>query len=491
MSDMDKTYAQTDFERIFHPKRIAIVGVSTEGAGFGSGIFYSLRTIGFAGDIFLINPKGGSLNGTPILPSVADIPGTIDFAIIAVQARAVPEVLELCRQKGAAGAEILSAGFKELGTEDGLLLERQVVQVARRGIRVIGPNCFGIYCPRSGLTVLPGPDLSRDSGPVAFLSQSGGMAVDFSNTGKSIGLTFSKVVSFGNGADLREVELLRHLGDDPETGVITMYCEGIADGDAFFDTLREVCRKKPVIVYKGGLSDAGARAVQSHTASMGGSRRIWQSILKQANAVQVRDMPEMGQAALAFTLLPRRPFTRISVLGGGGALGVAAADAAEPFGVRIPAFDPELSRRIEAILPRPGSSAGNPVDVANPFVPPKVLKQTLLMAAEDPRIDLQIFISLMSHYKNMARLAGKPVKEVAPYRELAADFRQVAEETGKPVVVVMPNPRRGMDHLDVVEMMIEARRVFIEHGIAVFDDLREGLRAIGHLNAYYGGLSHE
>lgn len=486
MNDLLSSTATTDFERIFHPRRLAIVGVSTEGLGFGSGIFHSLRSIGFAGEIFLVNPKGGSLNGVPILPSVADIPGAIDFAIIAVQARAVPEVLEMCRRKGAAGAEVFSSGFRELGTEEGLMLEQQVVQVARRGIRVIGPNCFGIYCPASGLTVLPGPDLSRESGPVAFLSQSGGMAIDFANTGKSIGLRFSKMVSFGNGADLREVELLRYLTDDPETGIITLYIEGIADGSAFFDAMRAAARRKPVIVYKGGLSDAGARAVQSHTASMGGSRRIWRAMLRQVNAVQVRDLPEMSQAALAFAMLPPRPFRRISVLGGGGALGVAAADAAEPFGLTIPAFDPSLVERIEAILPRPGSSAGNPVDVANPYVAPEVLKEVLLLAAEDPRIELQIFISLLSHYKNMARVMGLPVKEVAPYRDLAAHFQEVARRTGKPVVVVLPNPRRGLDHLDVVEMIALARRTFMEHGIVVFDELHEALRAIGHLNAYYG-----
>jgi acyl-CoA synthetase (NDP forming) len=483
--------AATDFERIFHPKRIAIIGVSTAGFGFGSGIFYALKSMGFEGEIFLVNPKGGTLHGVPILTHVAQIPGSIDFAIVAVKATAVPEVVEACRQKGAAGVEVFSSGFKELGTAEGLALEQALVQVAARGIRVIGPNCFGIYCPQSGLTVLPGPDLSRESGPVGFVSQSGGMAIDFANIGKSIGLKFSKVVSFGNGADLRETELLRYLGEDPQTGIITMYIEGVADGDAFFSALQAAARKKPVIVYKGGLSDAGARAVQSHTASMGGSRRIWQSILRQAGAVQVRDLPEMSQAAYAFMLLPRRTFKNICVLGGGGALGVAAADAAAAFGVDIPPFAPDLAGRIEALLPRPGSSAVNPVDVANPFVPPQVLKEVLRLSGQDARIDLQIFISLLSHYKNTARLTGRPVKEVAPYRELAEDFRQVADETGKPIVVVLPNPRRGLDHLDVVEMITMARNVFTQQGIAVFDDLHEALRAIGHTNTYYGGRRHE
>ena len=218
----------TNFERIFHPKRLAIVGVSTEGgSSFGTGIFRSLQFIGYSGEIFLVNPKGGELLGNRIYKSVEDIPDGIDFAIIAVAARLVPDVLESCRLKGAEAVEILSAGFKELGTSEGIALEQQIKQIAARGIRVIGPNCFGIYCPKSGLTLLPGPDLSRESGTAAFLSQSGGMSIDFANEGKSIGLKFSKIVSFGNGADLRDAELLRYLGDDPETGVINMYIEGI------------------------------------------------------------------------------------------------------------------------------------------------------------------------------------------------------------------------------------------------------------------------
>jgi len=485
MVEVWKQTAGTDYERIFNPKKIAIVGVSQEGIGFGAGIFNSLRLIGFEGQIFLVNPKGGSLNGETIHRSVEAIPGDIDFAIIAVVARAVPEVLDACRRKGAAGAEIFSSGFKELGTEEGLALEREIVAAAAKGIRVIGPNCFGIYCPKSGLTVLPGPDLSRETGPVAFSSQSGGMAVDFANAGKSVGLKFSKVVSFGNGADLREAELLEYFRDDPETGIIAMYIEGIQDGDRFFAALKRTSAKKPVIVNKGGLSAAGSRAVRSHTASMGGRREIWHSILRQANAVQVGDMSEMVQACLAFTLLPARSFRNVTVVGGGGALGVAAADLAEIHGVQIPAFADSLARRIDDLLPRPGSSPGNPVDVANPFVPPKTLKEILRLAATDERIDLQIFTSLIHHYKNMAKMLGKPIKEVTPYRELADVFREVMADTGKPIVVILSNPKSGLDHLDVVEMFADARHAFIERGIPVFGSLKEGLRALEHVNIYY------
>jgi acyl-CoA synthetase (NDP forming) len=477
----------TDFERIFHPRRLAIVGVSAEegGVGFGVGMFKAVTAMGFEGEIFPVNPKGGTIAGLDIYKQVEDIPGNLDFAIITVAARLVPEVLEACRKKGAAGAEILSSGFSELGTAEGKDLENQIRQIAAKGIRVIGPNCFGIYCPRSGLTLLPDPDLSRQSGPVAFLSQSGGMASDFAQTGKWMGVRFSKVVSFGNGADLRDTDLLHYLTDDPETQVISMYIEGIKDGDAFFREIKATASKKPVIVYKGGLSLAGQRTVASHTASMGGSRVIWQSILKQVHAIQVHDTEELAQTSLAFALLPQKAFKGISLVGGGGALGVSACDTAENYGIEIPPLPADLQARIGNILPKPGSSAINPIDVANPFVQPQALKEVLRLTAEDTRIDLQIIVSLLFSYKMIAQMLGKPVAEVAPYRELAEAVRNVVDETGKPIIAVFPNAKRGVGDLDITEMIALARWEFLDRGLPVFDELHDAIRAIAHVNAYY------
>ncbi len=471
-------------DRIFHPEHLAIVGVSVQGRGFGSGILMSLREIGFEGTMYPVNARGGEIAGMRIYKSVEEIPARIDFAVIAVPAGVVPDALEACRRKGAAGAEILSAGFSELGTPEGVALEETVRQIAGKGIRVIGPNCFGIYCPRSGLTLLPGPDLSRESGPVAFLAQSGGMAIDFSHIGKWMGVRFSKVVSFGNGADLREVELLNYLGNDPETKVIATYTEGVKDGPAFCDALRRVTKKKPVIVHKGGLSEAGGRAVASHTASLGGNRVIWESVLRQCNAVQVTSLWELAQTSLAFSMLPERIYRGITVAGGGGALGIAASDSAEAFGIQLPLLDPAITDAIMEILPKPGSSARNPIDVANPYVPPHILKEVLLTAAKDDRVDLQILIQLLYHYKSMALFSGCPVKDVTPFRELAAAVGEVVAVTGKPVIVVTPNIKQGIESLDIEEMLREARAAFLSEGVPVFDDLEDALRAINHISQY-------
>jgi len=473
------------FDRIFNPGSVAIIGVSPRGTGFGSGIMSSLTAIGFGGDIFPVNPNGGEFLGRKICRSLDDIDRPLDFAIIAVPAEDVPGTLEKCRKMGIAGAEILSAGFSEAGTIRGDALEDEIRKIAAQGIRVIGPNCFGIYCPRSGLTLLPGPDLSRESGEVAFISQSGGMSIDFAHIGKWMGVKFSKVISFGNGADLRETELLEYLGRDPETKVIAMYMEGVSDGQRFFRVLKEVAAKKPVIINKGGLSEAGGRAVASHTASMGGSRVIWESVLRQAGAVQVGDLWELAQTCLAFSMLPIKEYKGVSVAGGGGALGVSAGDLAERYGLDLPLFDTALSEAILEVLPKPGSSARNPIDAANPFVGPDAYRHMFEHAGKDSRVDAQVLIQLLHHFKALAMGLGvESVKQVTPYRELSQAVKTAMDATGKPVILVAPEFKQGQESSDITDLIRETRKVFLEQGMPVFSDLGYALRALSHISGY-------
>ncbi len=473
-------------ERIFNPRRVAIIGVSSGGFGFGRGILLSLKAIGFSGELLPVNPRGGEVDGFTIHSRVEDIPGEIDFAIIAVPASAVPEALESCRKKGAAGAEILSSGFDELATEEGTRLGREIKEIAARGIRVLGPNCFGVYCPASGLTMLPGPDLSRVRGNTGFISQSGGMAIDLAHAGKWKGIGFSKVVSFGNGIDLRETELLEYLGSDPETEIIGMYIEGIEDGRRFLEVLRNVALKKPVVICKGGLSEAGSRAVESHTASMSGARLVWEAVLRQCNAVQVKDFQELTDTLLAFSCLPPGEYRGISVLGGGGALGVAAADAAETYGMTIPRFEESVRNKIDEHLPKPGSSSANPVDIANPFVSPDALRAILLAAAEDDRIDAQIMAQLLYHYKSLSlSLGGAPLKDIVPWKQLAEAVADARDRGGKPVVMVMPNCKRELESMDIEEVIRLAGKEFIARRIPVFDELSHVMKAMSRLSGYY------
>ncbi|HOO73174.1 MAG TPA: acetate--CoA ligase family protein [Spirochaetota bacterium] len=486
MDRKNKTLGYEQLDRMFDPKSIAIIGVAEEGFSFGRGMLLSHLSIGYAGKLYPVNRRGGTIEGMTIYPSVEDIPGPVDFAIIAVPAKYVPDAVESCLNKGAAGVEILSSGFREMGTPEGIALEEQVQAIAARGIRVLGPNCFGIYCPRSGQTLLPGPNLSREPGGVAFLSQSGGHSIDFGLIGTWRGVRFSKVVSFGNGCDLRETEMLGYLTRDPETTVICMYIEGIADGQAFVPALEAACREKPVLVIKGGLSDSGSRAAASHTASMGGKKNIWEAALRQCNAVQVADMEHMVDSSLAFSLLPHRSYLGCSIVGGGGALGIAAADAAESFGLSIPPLREDLKDSIMEILPKPGSSAANPIDVANPFVPPQTIREIILRASQDDAIDIHILVFLIYHFRaHKDVMSALKLRDFVPFREMARACREVRETTGKPVVLVMPNYRQEEEALDLEEIVRETRKEFLNAGIPVYDDVTNALRAIASVSRYH------
>lgn len=481
--------AETKFDnldRMFNPSSLAIVGVSSEGFGFGRAILLAHLAVGYAGRIYPVNPNGGSIRGLTIYPSIASIPEPIDFAIIAIPAHRVPEALEECRNKGAVGAEILSSGFREAGTAEGAALEGELQSIAARGIRVVGPNCFGIYCPKSGLTLVPGPDLSREAGPVAFVSQSGGLTIDFANVGKWRGIRFSKVISFGNGCDLRETEMLNYLRRDPDTGVICMYVEGVPDGREFMEALDAAAVRKPVVVIKGGLSDSGSRATASHTASLGGKKHIWEAALKQCNAVKVESLQEMADTALAFSLLPAREYKACSVVGGGGALGVMAADAAEACGLAIPPLRADIQKAIFDYLPQPGSSAVNPVDIANPFVRPKDLREVLMLASDDENIDIHIMVQLLYHYKTIKlTLGAQKLKDITPYRELPKICREVMDIRKKPVVLVLPNYKQEEDAMDIEEVIRETRRLFTEAGMPVYDDVTNALKAVAAVSGYY------
>ena len=475
-----------DIDRMFAPASIAIVGVSSEGFGFGRGILLSHLAIGYEGKLYPVNNRGGSIEGMTIYPSVEAIPDNVDFAIIAVPAHLVPSVLDACRRKGAVGAEILSSGFRETGTPEGTALEEELQAIAKRGIRVLGPNCFGIYCPKSGLTMLPGPDLSRKTGSVALLSQSGGLSVDFAYTGKWRGIRFSKVVSFGNGCDLRETEMLRYLCHDPETKVICMYVEGVSDGRDFLAALKETAREKPVVVIKGGLSDSGSRAAASHTASLGGQRAIWEAALRQCNATQVENLEELSDTALTFSLLPAREYRGCSIVGGGGALGIAAADAAESLGLAVPRLRDDLQAAIMDVLPTPGSSATNPIDIANPFVKPEHIREILLCASQDENIDVHIVIQLLYHYKSVQLAMGVgSIRDITPYRELAKACREVVDIGKKPVMLVLLNIRQDEDDIEIEKMIRETRRLFTDAGMPVFDDIKNALRAVAAVSKYY------
>ena len=312
-------------DRMFHPRGVAVFGGVTKPGSFANMILTSLITYGYSGRVYPVSRSGGAVAGLSVLPDLGAVDGPVDLASISVPAEAVPEILEQCLSHGVPGVQIHTSGFAETGLSAGIKLQEQIEAAARRGLVVVGPNCFGLHSPAGGVTLLPGFDFSKTPGDIAMISQSGGIANDFGHDAVAAGLKISKIVSFGNGCDLEAVSLMEYLAQDNDTRFIAAYLEGVRDGRRFLEAVRAVSSKKPVIIWKGGLTPLGARATLSHTGSLGGEAAIWQGALTQAGAIQVSGLDEMVDTLIALSYFNRRG-RRLALAGGGGAIGVFSSD---------------------------------------------------------------------------------------------------------------------------------------------------------------------
>ena len=314
-------------DAIFNPRSIAVVGatdspVAAPGAPAVSfnahtQIFlYTLIDWGYPGKIYPVNTKGDEIRGLKVYRSLRDIPGPVDYVICIIPADATPGLVQDCAAKGVKGLHLYTAGFAETGLADKSALQADLVRVARSGgVRMIGPNCMGIYCPKMGMTY--GPNFPREPGNVAFISQSGSYTLLLVRAAAARGLRFSKVVSYGNASDLDEIDLLDYLADDPETEIIGAYLEGAKDGPGLAKVLTKAAAKKPTIIVKRGSTEAGKRGASTHTGALAGDDSVWDSMLKQAGAIRVEDFEEMADLMTTFAFFPL-PRSRKAVAVWGG-----------------------------------------------------------------------------------------------------------------------------------------------------------------------------
>jgi acyl-CoA synthetase (NDP forming) len=468
---------------MFYPKTHAVIGASANARKFGGRYLGVSLSFGYRGKLYAVNPQESQVLGLETYARVGDIPEPVDFATIAVPARAVPEVVEECLAKGVKAAQILSAGFSEAG-EEGQRLEREVARTAAKGIRIVGPNCFGIYCPAGGLTILPGENLPKESGPVGFISQSGGYAIRVPRRASGWGIRFSKVISYGNACDINECDLIEYFYQDPETKIITGYLEGVKDGPRLFKLLQEVCQKKPVILWKGGLTQVGARAAHSHTASLSGDEEIWNAVFRQTGAIRVNSLEELLDTTIAFLHLPPHRGRKVCVVGGGGGIGVAAADACERVGLSVPLFSPELQKKLAAMIPPAGASCRNPVDVGGPFPAPEMLKGVLEAVLSENVVDIIIVSELelariTDLMQDNARMPGYSSGEIA---EVPVDMR---DRFGTPVMMVLPVEAIGADALQFEGARRNTCDYFLSKGLPVFLTLERAVKALANLIGYY------
>jgi acyl-CoA synthetase (NDP forming) len=477
--DMDE---RQNLDRMFHPKAIAVFGAVLDPGKYGRMNIMSLLQYGYGGKIYPIHPDGGEACGLKVYRTLMEVEGRVDLAKVCVPASMVTQVLRDCLQRGVAGAEIQSSGFAETGDPGDAELQEEIVRISQKGIRIMGPNCFGTYCPKSRITLPPGFDFSKESGPVALISQSGGVVVDFAQEARMAGISISKAFSFGNGCDLDAAKLLDYLLEDQDTGYVGAYIEGVADGRKFMKALQALAVKKPTLIWKGGVTPAGKRSVQSHTGSLSGDAQVWQGLLTQAGALMVEGLEELVETMTALVHL-RRTGRNIAIVGPSGAVGVFSSDLAYRWGLKLPSFRPETQKKLKEWFKTPGNSLINPVDTGSPILDLKILVPVMEEVLAREPVDCLIVV-LQFHQLGVLRrmvslIEGLPVPVLGEYLEgLLQASLQIKRHTGKDIVVAFHNRANLPTDLDIEGTCRSFRLRYHAEGVPVYSSTERALRAI-------------
>ncbi|NJE49643.1 CoA-binding protein [Thermococcus sp. 9N3] len=424
----------------FYPKSVAVFGSFKKGA-----IAYEiLRNIvegGFEGKIIPVNPKGGRVEVAGRTFRIRErLEEPVDTAIIAIPAKFVPSLIDeigpLIR-----GAVVISAGFSEVGNEE---LEREMVEKAKKhGVRVIGPNCAGIFGVHGKF--FGSFEVRVNPGGLALISQSGAFGGAALAMGNDEGIGFSAFVSYGNASDLNESDFLEYFADDENTKAIALYIEGVKDGRRFLKALRYASERKPVIILKAGKSESGAKAAASHTGSLAGSYEIYRAAFKQAGAIEVEEMEELFDAAKAFEMYPKAG-RRVAVITNSGGPGVLATDKLEKLGLEIAKLSDETVKELRSFLP-PQCSTRNPVDLIADADYERY-KRTIEVVCKDENVDALLVICVPPIFIPSEEIAkavieakcDKPVVVNFMAGELVRGGVKLLEENG---IKNFPTPERA------------------------------------------------
>ena len=441
VSEVASTPRTTNLELFFAPASVAVIGASSNPSKLGYAVLRNLVEGGFRprGMVYPINPKAREILGCQAYASVLEVPEPIDLAVIIVPYRHVASVLRDCGEKGIPAAIVISAGFREAGTQ-GVERERELIAIAREyDIRLVGPNCLGVidtYTPLNATFAANAPP----RGPMAFMSQSGALGAAILDWAQAGRLGLSKFVSLGNKADVDEIDLLWAWAADERTRVILVYSEELSNGQEFIQTSREVTQVKPILAIKSGVTPSGARAVSSHTGSLAGSEQAYQAAFRQAGVLQAHSLESLFDMAMGLGYQPPLQGDRIAVVTNAGGPGILAADALEREGLTPADFRLETVKALRDRLPDTASTA-NPVDVLGDASPDRY-RFALRTVTADPNVDglLAMLVPLAGlDVKAMARavvsLTGetkKPVLACFMGETLMADGIQILRSHGIP-----------------------------------------------------------
>ena len=399
------------------PQSIAVIGASREPQKVGHRVFRNLVDFKFKGALFPVNPKADEILGLRCYPSIRDVPGPVDMAVICVPARIVPAVARECGEKGVRSLVVISAGFSEIGRE-GAELERRLTSVCRTyGMRMQGPNCLGIINAHVRVNASFAPTNPMPGG-VAFVSQSGALGSSILNWALQKGIGFSIFASLGNEADIDSADFLEALSMDERTRVIALYMEGVKNGSKFLESAARAVRRKPVVALKAGTTDVGMRAVSSHTGSLAGSDAAFSAAFEKSGVIRVATLEELFALILAFEAQPIPRSRNVLIVTNGGGPGILAADACEKTGLELPLLEKPLIERLRAELP-PQASFHNPLDV--------------LGDADDARYRLALDIALQSENVDSVIVVVTP-QAMTPSERIARVVADASRAGKKPII---------------------------------------------------------
>jgi acyl-CoA synthetase (NDP forming) len=352
---------------IFKPQSIAVIGASTQVEKWGHRMVVRPFNTGFRGMIYPVNPGAKEIAGVKCFASIGDLPKNIDLAVVTLPSNQVAEALRQCLGQGIRGVVLISAGFAEVGQE-GRKLQDEVVRIARKGkIPLVGPNCMGLWSDPVSLNLAF--DEAPNRGSLAFISQSGTLGNYLMLLARGKGYGFRGFISSGNQAVLEVADYLEYFGRDEKTRAIILYVEGFQDAGRFFQLSKEIAPKKPILVYKAGRFDVGARAALSHTASMAGNDKIFEGLCRQAGLIRCYDPLHTFDMAMALSSQPLPKGNRVAIISGGGGYCVTMAEACVAWGLDVPQLDPRASEEIKQILQPFAPLPLNPVDTASDIRP--------------------------------------------------------------------------------------------------------------------------
>ncbi len=466
-------------ESALNPASIAVVGVSDNSLSMGYNFLRYLIDYGYPNRVYPINRNRKKILNLKAYPALEAVPGFIDYVICCLPASQVTDLLDNCAMKNVKTVHLFTARLSETGHKEAILLEKEILNRARKhGIRLVGPNCMGVYHPGMGISF--GYDLPRESGPVGMFIQSGGVSADIIRYASLQGIHFSKVVSYGNGLDLNESDFLEYFGRDPETKIIAGYIEGVKDGRRFFNALQRAACLKPVIILKAGGSSAGAKAAASHTAALAGSRSVWESVIRQARAIQVQTLEELINLVVSLSFLSPISGKKVGIIGGGGGRGVITADGCGEADFHVAPLPSDLLDAIKEMVPEMWWKwIGNPVDIS--ILPRPYLRRSILkLMAGSPAFDFIV--------ANLTLEAPWEKDEFINYvKGEVEDIVEINNQAIKPIVVILPTGNLGINDFENWRwrFIAEQKARLVSARVPVYPTIGQAASALNYFVNYH------